>query len=324
MLLAVLKGDESKVAGKGTGKVLKSTADDNVFFYYSDHGSKGLVAMPDGVLYATDFNDALKTMHSKNMYKEMLVYIEACHSGSMFDDLLPENVKIYATTAAHADESSYAYYCYPNDVVKGTHMGTCLGDEYSIRWMEDSDKADMCSTTVGTQYDTVNVGTRMSHVQQYGEVALKSELIGDFQATQCDASWFRPFLRRKRAQEVPALKLKEGLNPDCQDAKLHSMFHTYMIHKRDEDFTELHNEVAMRKKIDDRFDRLLMELNMKGADRSYRTGKGECYKGLVELYREMCGFNEYDLKYLDILNLLCFRGLEPADAKYIFKDMCHA
>ena len=59
VLLAVLKGEESKVAGKGTGKVLKSTANDNVFFYYSDHGSKGLVAMPDGVLYATDFNDAL-------------------------------------------------------------------------------------------------------------------------------------------------------------------------------------------------------------------------------------------------------------------------
>ena len=262
VLLAVLAGDKSKVAGKGTGKVLQSTGSDKVFFYYSDHGSKGMVSMPDGMLYATDFNNALKTMHSKNMYEEMLVYIEACHSGSMFDDQLPDNVKIYATTAAHADESSYAFYCYPNDVVKGSHMGTCLGDEYSVRWMEDSDQADMCATSVGAQYDTVNVGTRMSHVQEYGQKSIKNDVIGDFQSTTCDAQWFRPFLRRKRAQEVQSSTIKEGLQPDCQEAKLHSIFHTYMLYKRPEDFKELHREVEVRKKIDDRFDRLMMELNL--------------------------------------------------------------
>ena len=43
----------------------------------------------------------------------MVVYIEACESGSMFENLLPENINVYATTASNAEESSYA--CYYDD-----------------------------------------------------------------------------------------------------------------------------------------------------------------------------------------------------------------
>lgn len=31
-------------------------------------------------------------MHSKNQYKQMVVYVEACESGSMFADLLPTDI----------------------------------------------------------------------------------------------------------------------------------------------------------------------------------------------------------------------------------------
>ena len=40
---------------------------------------------------------------------------------------------VYATTAANAHESSYA--CYMDEKLK-----TYLGDVYSVKWMEDSDK----------------------------------------------------------------------------------------------------------------------------------------------------------------------------------------
>ena len=40
---------------------------------------------------------------------------------------------VYATTAANAEESSYA--CYLDQ-----KLGTYLGDVYSVNWMEDSDK----------------------------------------------------------------------------------------------------------------------------------------------------------------------------------------
>lgn len=64
-------------------------------------------------------------------------YLEACESGSIFEGLLPEGLNIYATTAANAEESSWGTYCpgeYPSPPAE---YETCLGDLYSVAWMED-------------------------------------------------------------------------------------------------------------------------------------------------------------------------------------------
>ncbi|KAI0239224.1 Legumain [Lamellibrachia satsuma] len=86
-------------------------------------------------LYADDLNAALVLMHSEKKYKEMVFYLEACHSGSMFQGYLPLDIKVYAVTAAKPEES--AYLCY----YTGTH-GTYLADTFSASWMEDSDAPD--------------------------------------------------------------------------------------------------------------------------------------------------------------------------------------
>ena len=41
---------------------------------------------------AEQLNDAIQNMHSGNKFKQMVVYIEACESGSMFDDKLPSDI----------------------------------------------------------------------------------------------------------------------------------------------------------------------------------------------------------------------------------------
>ena len=53
-------------------------------------------------------------MNENKMYKEMVVYIEACESGSMFEKL-EDNMNIYAVTAANAHESSWGTYCSPDN-----------------------------------------------------------------------------------------------------------------------------------------------------------------------------------------------------------------
>lgn len=152
----VLLGNKKHLKG-GSGKVLNSGPNDHVFFYYADHGSTGLLctststwvphiklvmphfikllafsAMPVGEdVLARELNDVFKKMNSSRKYKSMVVYIEACESGSMLDGLLPNNIGIYATTASNPYESSFGYYC------DRTKYDTCLGDLYSIAWMED-------------------------------------------------------------------------------------------------------------------------------------------------------------------------------------------
>lgn len=112
--LNVLKGDASAVKG-GNGKVLKSTKDSKVFVFFADHGAPGLIAFPNEYLYAKDLNAAFNQMYSSKMYSELVFYLEACESGSMFDGILRNDINIYAITAANPDESSWGTYCYPDD-----------------------------------------------------------------------------------------------------------------------------------------------------------------------------------------------------------------
>ena len=140
-LLAVLTGNASGVTG-GSGEVLRSGPHDRVLFAFFDHGATGLVAMPVGpYLYADDLAAALSTLRSSGMASKVVAYIEACESGSMCDGGLVGNKSgIFCETAANPDESSWGTYCPPQDSVAGKAIGSCLGDLYSVSWLEDSDR----------------------------------------------------------------------------------------------------------------------------------------------------------------------------------------
>lgn len=96
----------------------------------------------------------------------MVVYIEACESGSMLEGLLADNINVYGTTASNAEESSYA--CYYDEKRK-----TYLGDVYSVVWMEDSDAEKIDQESLYQQFLITQKNTNTSHVMQYGD------LVGD-------------------------------------------------------------------------------------------------------------------------------------------------
>ena len=59
-------------------KVLTSTANDNVFIYYCDHGAKGLVAMPTGgCLTGHVLRQAVLLMKQKKMFKKLFIAIDS-------------------------------------------------------------------------------------------------------------------------------------------------------------------------------------------------------------------------------------------------------
>jgi legumain len=166
--LAILEGDATKVKG-GNGKVLKSTSTSKIFINFSDHGAPGLIAFPLEYLYAQDLNATFTTMHVKKMYSEIVFYLEACESGSMFDGILPSNTNIYAVTAANPFESSWGTYCPPDDVINGVEINSCLGDLFSVNWMEDSEKAKISKETLDQQFSIIVNTTDKSHVMRYGD-----------------------------------------------------------------------------------------------------------------------------------------------------------
>ncbi|CAI8025040.1 Legumain [Geodia barretti] len=172
--LKILTGENMN--GTGSGKTIQSGPDDYVFVYFADHGAPGIVAFPDKMLSAKKWNEAITKMHQENRYKQMVVYVEACESGSMFDKLLSDNINVYVTTASNPHESSYA--CYMDDSLE-----TYLGDCYSVNWMEDVDNLGT-TQTLKAQYKKVKRETTTSHVEQYGDLSLDSEELEMFMGSK--------------------------------------------------------------------------------------------------------------------------------------------
>jgi hypothetical protein len=66
-----------------------------------------------------------------------VMYIEACESGSIFEGIMPKDINIYVTTASNAEENSWGTYCPGMEPSPPPEYFTCLGDLYSVSWMED-------------------------------------------------------------------------------------------------------------------------------------------------------------------------------------------
>lgn len=103
-------------------------------------------------------------MIENNKFSEMVVYIEACESGSMFPNLR-DDTKIYGVTASNASLSSWASYCSPEDTVNGVSIGSCLGDLFSTNWMENADvSSNMTTESLENQVRKVKLETTRSPV----------------------------------------------------------------------------------------------------------------------------------------------------------------
>ena len=107
--LSVLRGDKAAVRGVGSGAVLESGPDDDVFIYFADHGAFGIVSFPHDFLSSETLVATLGLMQESQRFKQVLFYLEACESGSMFLNL-PESLRVLAVTASNSTAPSYACY----------------------------------------------------------------------------------------------------------------------------------------------------------------------------------------------------------------------
>nr|CCA25454.1 vacuolarprocessing enzyme putative [Albugo laibachii Nc14] len=94
----VLLGNKTATNGK---RVLETTKLDRVFINFVDHGANGYIVFPrTRKLTAHQLHCTLLQMYTNNRYKELVLYMEACHAGSMFTNPF-KNHNIFVTTAAN-------------------------------------------------------------------------------------------------------------------------------------------------------------------------------------------------------------------------------
>ncbi|KAJ7569774.1 hypothetical protein O6H91_01G093100 [Diphasiastrum complanatum] len=236
---AVLLGNRTALSG-GSGKVVDSGPNDHVFIFYTDHGGPGVLGMPNTpYLYADDFVDTLKKKHASGSYRKMVIYVEACESGSIVEGLLPQGMNIYVTTASNAEESSWGTYCpgmYPSPP---PGFDVCIGDLYSVSWMEDSEVHNLQRETLLDQYLTVKRRTSDqntyqigSHVMQYGDTMINKEELSlylGFNPATADLPAVSPNLDRFKLPRGLELFLagKPSSGVHQRDADLLQLWHKY-------------------------------------------------------------------------------------------------
>ncbi|KJH49308.1 peptidase C13 family protein [Dictyocaulus viviparus] len=305
--LNVLEGNSEAVKG-GNGRVINSKATDRIFVYFSDHGGEGLICFPDDVLTKKDLNSALQRMHKSKKYDEFVFYLEACESGSMFKKTLEPSMNIYAVTASNPVESSWATYCDYMDL-------PCLGDEFSVNWMEDSEKHDIDAEQLDAQFEDVKKMTKLSHVMHYGNLKIAKESVG----------WFQGEHGKKLSVQTQYEDDYPKVSWDARDVEL-----MYMKKLQKTTTISLHAQALEqrdRRDIEALFmslvDNLLPNTNDKKEifDKRNDVEDLSCHDDVVKAFDTICiDVNRFDyaLKYIYVLNNLCVKF---GDSKKIINAM---
>ncbi|PKA59560.1 Vacuolar-processing enzyme [Apostasia shenzhenica] len=323
-LYAVLLGDKNAVLG-GSGKVVDSKPNDRIFIYYTDHGGPGVLGMPNmPFIYAADFINVLKKKHESNGYKEMVIYVEACESGTIFEGILPNDLDIYVTTASNANESSWGVYCPGMDPSPPPGYLTCLGDLFSVSWMEDSERHNLKKETIGKQYERVKKRTlnvkkldEGSHVMYYGNKSIKTEklyLYQGFDLSNANVS------DNTLATSIGASEVVSQRHADLLFLwKLYGRLED-SSKKKAEILNEIKDTVKHRQHLDSSIDfigKLIFGV-LKGPSiiRNVRPSglalvdDWHCLKAMVHIFETHCGaLSQYGMKHMRAFANICNNGI---------------
>lgn len=325
--LQIITGNGTGLDKVGSGKVLKSTNTSHVFINLVDHGAPGIFGFPFHhtppkpghhpppklpVLKARDFIGAIEKMNKTSMYKEMVIYLESCESGSMFQKILPKDINVFAVTASNAKESSWG--CYFNKTMK-----TALGDVFSVKWMEDTDREDVTKETLHKQLWKVKKEVKTSHVMHYGNSNISAEFLSVFmgnKTTNLEESWgpfpphHDPCLKTAYvSSDIPLASLNASLEE--AEASNNQDEYDYWQHQID-------NFHRNRKWMEAVFMNIVKHQLQYGiseivSDEDFDINNWDCYEANLQVLNDECfdiSANTYALTQLQTLVNMCELGYD--------------
>lgn len=330
--LAVLRGNETAMKGIGSGRVLDSGPHDHVFVYYADHGGPGILGMPEPpYLYADDLNAALEDKHKAGGFKKLVIYVEACESGSIFQGFLRSKSNVYAVTAANSVESSWGTYCPGMGKPDPRGLNVCLGDLFSVSWMENSDSSNLAQETLQEQYIRVlfrtskNLTYRLgSHTMQFGTFCWIDRPCSDFmgnhtlnftenrgfddgkQVPQRDAN-LMPLIYAYKTAPLGSLERQEAYESlssvyRAREALDKSVYRVAQI---------VHSQITSTSQAKPDLD--FTVLNTEGFDDVSRpiVEDWDCLRDLIATWESMLGFlGEYGMQHSKVFAKLCNIGVD--------------
>jgi len=325
--LKVLSGDAAGMKGIGSGKVIASGPNDHVFVNFADHGAPGLIAFPDSVLHVAQLNKTIWKMYETKKYHKMVMYIEACESGSMFDQTLPNDINVMALTAANGSTSSYACYY---DKARRTY----LGDLFSVKWMEDSDLGMVMAESLMDQFHTVRAEVNLSQVCMFGDQEIAAHYnVAEFQGSETIMSG-APGHLPARKPSLPAVPFDAVPAPDVplHIARKNFEFATTDAEK-EAALKEFGKLTFMRQFVDSLVENVVEEI-VKDENVSKQQiltddfplkKAHRCYESVVSSFHSNCfnlGQNGYPLRKLQAFVNLCEANVKENKISSILQRVC--
>lgn len=181
--------------------------------------------------------------------------------------------------------------------------------------MEDTDKAaarkKLGTETLDTQYSLVRQETTKSHVLQWGDLSITSEVIGEFQAGEYTApkdmwsafkSVGKSFLKEQLGYTTQKISQKNDFAVDVRDINLHYLYSKVVTDPSIENQEALKEELQHRLWTDKTFESIFPNFidQVKKKDYPLPTTSDEfdCYRNLINLYWDACGKPDtYAMKY---------------------------
>jgi len=199
--------------------------------------------------------------------------------------------------------------------VDGVDVDSCLGDLFSVNWMEDSDRVGV-SETLFTQYTTVRNLTNLSHVMQYGQVDFVDLPTGTFIGGVA-----RSLRRLIPTSEQSTAVIAHKNSVPSRDVPMHLLYNKYK--KADTPTTrraamrKLALEVDMRVHVDTVFEQFaqlaVVAANQSGERVDSLFGMpetpiihDECMNVVEAVWRAECGgWNDYSTQYGSVIINAC-------------------
>ncbi|GFT62299.1 legumain [Nephila pilipes] len=312
--MAILRGDKKALHGEGSGKVLESGRNDHVFIYFADHGTIGGLIFSDNVLSSRELFQTICYMFTNRRYDKMVIYIEACYAGSMFENILPTYLNVYATVSAGSGRASHA--CYYDNFRK-----TYLGDSYSVGWMEDSDKKTLTKETLHQQYNVVKKETRSSNVQEFGDLSVSQLHVSEFQGRKESEPLVVPNVSMDlaRSDDVPMAILKRRIQiSHTPEEHREISWKIIKIHRNREFLSGKVKEIVAKLFPDQKFQNVIMEYR-------FQLKNFECYDKVQNHFNKECFSlpkNEYALRFMVVLVNICEIGVTSSRIITAMNDVC--
>ena len=303
--LRVLMGDSHN------GRALESTADDDIFVYYDDHGAPGLLCVPSNngpEIYADHISQVLQQMKNERKFKRLFFVIEACYSGSVgFNISIPG---VYIITAAGPQQSSYSAQW-------DEELGTFRTNEFTQYFLQyaqlhPDNKIIDCVNDASKK-------TEHSHVQAHGDFKIAQLPLSTFMLTEEPV-----YVPNTDESGVSENSLEEN------GASNSNAFVTFLERRIKSAKTEdekkvlkvtLERELKRRQRANDVFSKIEHRAVPNGIPVGtpfVKEIKYDCYRATVEAFRLFCGeIDEHELSKVQIFTHLC----ERFSAKEIVRDI---